>query len=79
MALIKKLIIATDGAEEKNCDLATKKFLTTEMNDIKKAVRFYEKEAVEIDIKKVTKRVSLREFDEETRKMKISKEKAIRR
>ena len=67
-SLVKNLIIATDGAEETKCELATKKFLTTEMSDIKKAVRFYEKEAVEIDIKKVIKRISLRGFDEETRK-----------
>lgn len=44
--LVKKLIFMTDGSDGKNCDLATKKILKTEMSDIKKAVRFYEKEAV---------------------------------
>ena len=43
-ALTRKAILAIDGADEKSCDLATSKFLTTDINDVKKAVRFYEKE-----------------------------------
>ena len=45
-ALIKKLIVSTQGAEERNCDLATQKLLTSDINDLSYAVRFYEKEAV---------------------------------
>lgn len=46
--LTKRVILTLDGADEKSCDLATTKFLKTDLNDIKKAVKFYEKEDFEI-------------------------------
>ena len=54
--LTKKAILIIDGAEEKSCDLATTKFLKTDMNDVRKAVRFYEKEDFKIDTEILTKK-----------------------
>lgn len=48
--LVKKLIVITDGADERNCDLATKKLLSTESTDIKSAVNFYEKETLAFEV-----------------------------
>ena len=76
-SLVKKLIITTDGAEEKNCELATKKFLRTEMNDIKKAVRFYEKEAVDLNMYSVKEKISLYDI-EETSEIQREKEKTLK-
>jgi len=47
-ALIKKTIQIVDGASERHCDLATKKILSGEISDVKKAVRFYEKDSLKI-------------------------------
>ena len=59
-ALIKKLIVSTEGAEGINCELATQKLLTTDVNDLKYAVRFYEKEAVKVDSQSNDFKVSLK-------------------
>lgn len=63
--LTKKAILIIDGAEEKSCDLATTKFLKTDMNDVRKAVRFYEKEDFKIErsINQYKKRSILIETD----------------
>ena len=57
--LVQKGIYMTDGAEDKNCTNATTKFLTTDINDVKKAVRFYEKCDVKIEPVNPNEKVSL--------------------
>ncbi|MCM8541206.1 MAG: Fic family protein [Lentisphaeraceae bacterium] len=63
-SLVKKLIIMTDGSEERKCNLATKKFLTTEINDIKKALNFYEREAAKQDFPLSGQVISLKKDSE---------------
>lgn len=76
--LVRKLITISDGAEGINCDLATKKFLTTEVSDIKKAIKFYEKAEVENQNKEPLKKVSFNMDNELSRTEKESVEKTIR-
>ena len=45
-SLLKKAILIIDGTTDKYSDLATNKILNGEMNDVKKAVSFYENYAV---------------------------------
>lgn len=77
-SLVKKLITISDGAEGINCDLATKKFLTTEVNDIKKAIKFYENVEAENHHKEPLKNVSFSMDSELSKTEKESVEKTVR-
>ena len=51
--IIKQVILIEDGADEKYCKLATQKILEGEITDLKKAVKFYEKDFLTTQIKDI--------------------------